>query len=172
MATAPDEEVFYAIDDYTNYEFIDRYQPFPSDPTKGGLGLEVTVRILQFNNPMAEDIIFMVYQVTNASEKDLDKVYFGMYGDPHVGGSTDYNDDRAFFVPPILPPNFPSFDQRARSMVYDGMKIFREWVEKFQVILGGNSLNHLHLIMMELIMMMMELLMKVHLMIKDFILTA
>jgi len=118
MATAPDEEVFYAIDDYTNYEFIDRYQPFPSDPTKGGLGLEVTVRILQFNNPMAEDIIFMVYQVTNASEKDLDKVYFGMYGDPHVGGSTDYPDDRAFFVPPILPPNFPSFDQRARSMVY------------------------------------------------------
>ncbi|MDT3696675.1 MAG: hypothetical protein ROY99_09815 [Ignavibacterium sp.] len=125
MATAPDEEVFYAIDDYTNYEFIDRYQPFPSDPTKGGLGLEVTVRILQFNNPMAEDIIFMVYQVTNASEKDLDKVYFGMYGDPHVGGSTDYNDDRAFFVPPILPPNFPSFDQRARSMVY-------AWDEDFQ----------------------------------------
>lgn len=118
MATAPDEEVFYAIDDFTNYEFIDRYQPFPSDPTKGGLGLEATVRILQFNNPMAEDIIFMVYQVTNASEKDLDKVYFGMFGDPHVGGSSDYQDDRAFFIPPIIPPNFPSFDQRARSMVY------------------------------------------------------
>lgn len=118
MATAPDEEVYYAIDDFTNYEFIDRYQPFPSDPTKGGLGLEATVRILQFNNPMAEDIIFMVYQVTNASEKDLDKVYFGMFGDPHVGGASDYSDDRAFFIPPIIPPNFPSFDQRARSMVY------------------------------------------------------
>ncbi|OQA67281.1 MAG: hypothetical protein B6D44_04400 [Ignavibacteriales bacterium UTCHB2] len=125
MATAPDEEVYYGIDDFTNYEFIDRYQPFPSDPTKGGLGLEVTVRILQFNNPMAEDIIFMVYQVTNASEKDLNKVYFGMYGDPHVGGATDYNDDRAFFIPPIIPPNFPSFDQRARSMVY-------AWDEDFQ----------------------------------------
>ena len=117
MATAPDEEVFYAIDDYTNYEFIDRYQPFPSDITKGGLGLQSTVRILQFNNPMAEDIIFMVYQVTNTSEKDLDKVYFGMFGDPHVGGSTDYNDDRAFFIPPTG-TIADLYNQRARSMVY------------------------------------------------------
>ncbi len=117
MATAPDEEVFYAIDDFTNYEFIDRYQPFPSDPTKGGLGIEATVRILQFNNPMAEDIIFMIYQVTNASEKDLNKVYFGMFGDPHVGGATDYADDRAFFIPP-KGPLAESFNQRARSMVY------------------------------------------------------
>lgn len=117
MATAPDEEVYYAIDDFTNYEFIDRYQPFPSDPTKGGLGLESSVRILQFNNPMAEDIIFMVYQITNASEKDLDKVYFGMFGDPHVGGGSDYADDRAYFIPPKGPLADP-FDQRARSMVY------------------------------------------------------
>lgn len=117
MATAPDEEVFYAIDDYTNYEFIDRYQPFPSDLTKGGLGLEATVRILQFNNPMAEDIIFMVYQITNASEKDLNKVYVGMVGDPHVGGATDYVDDRAFFIPPSGTLADP-YDQRARSMVY------------------------------------------------------
>ena len=117
MATAPDEEVYYAVDDYTNYEFIDRYQPFPSDRTKGGLGLETTVRILQFNNPMAEDIIFMIYQVTNASEKDLDKVYFGMFGDPHVGGSGDPNDDRAFFIPPTG-ELAESYNQRARSMVY------------------------------------------------------
>jgi len=117
MATAPDEEVYYGMDDFTNYEFIDRYQPFPNDLTKGGLGVEATVRILQFNNPMAEDIIFMVYQVTNTSEKDLDKVYFGMFGDPHIGGSSDYNDDRAFFIPP-RGALAESFNQRARSMVY------------------------------------------------------
>lgn len=117
QATAPDEEVFYAIDDFTNYEFIDRYQPFNNDLTKGGLGLESTVRILQFNNPMAEDIIFMVYQITNTSDKDLDKVYFGMFGDPHVGGASDYLDDRAFFIPPSG-ELAASYDQRARSMVY------------------------------------------------------
>lgn len=113
MATSPDEEVYYAIDDYTNYEFIDKYQPFINDVSKGGLGLDADVRIMQFNNPLAEDIIFMVYQITNASDKDLSKVFFGMYGDPHVGGSSDYQDDLAFFVD----PKNAGYDQRARSMV-------------------------------------------------------
>ncbi len=116
-STAPDEEVFYAIDDYTNYEFISDYQPFDGDMTKGGLGLDCDVRILQFNNPLAEDIIFMVYKMTNASDKDLSNFYMGMFGDPHIGGVGDVNDDMAFFIPPSgeLADNF---DQRARSMVY------------------------------------------------------
>lgn len=117
MATAPDEEVYFAIDDYTNYEFLGRYYPVPGDATIGGLGLDCYVRILQFNNPMAEDIVFMVYQIQNASQKDLSKVFFGMFGDPHVGGWNDFRDDRALFIPPTgeLAEYFP---QRARSMVY------------------------------------------------------
>lgn len=116
MATAPDEEVYYVMDDYTNYEFRE-YVPFPSDLTKGGLGLDAAVRILQFNNPMAEDIIFSVYQITNASEKDLDTIYFGMFGDPHVGGSSDYSDDMSFFIPP-KGELAARYEQQARSMVY------------------------------------------------------
>ncbi|HEX2866926.1 MAG TPA: hypothetical protein VHO03_07775 [Ignavibacteriales bacterium] len=117
MSTAPDEEVYYAMDDYTNYEFQGKYAPFPSDLTKGGLGLDAAVRILQFNNPMAEDIIFSVYQITNASEKNIDKIFFGMYGDPHVGGSSDYTDDMSKFIPPIG-EQADRYDQRARSMVF------------------------------------------------------
>ncbi|MGE5497283.1 MAG: hypothetical protein ACM3Q2_04400 [Syntrophothermus sp.] len=117
MATAPDEEVYYAMDDYTNYEFEGKYIPFPSDLKKGGLGLDAQVRMLQFNNPMAEDIIFSVYQITNASEKDLDKVFFGMFGDPHVGGSADYADDMSYFIPPTG-EIADRYDQRSRSMVY------------------------------------------------------
>ncbi|MGE5399332.1 MAG: hypothetical protein ACM3S2_02950 [Ignavibacteriales bacterium] len=117
MATAPDEEVYYAMDDYTNYEFQGKYFPFPSDDKKGGLGLDASVRILQFNNPMAEDIVFSVYQITNASEKDLQKVYFGMFGDPHIGGSSDASDDMSFFIPP-KGELADRYNQRARSMVY------------------------------------------------------
>ncbi len=115
QATAPDEEVFFVMDDYTNEEFP--YYPFPSDSSKRGLGLDNSVRILQYNNPLAEDIIFIVYQITNASEKPLNRVYFGMHGDPHVGGATDFSDDRAFFIPALggLADPFP---QRARNMVY------------------------------------------------------
>ena len=116
-STAPDEEVFYAIDDYTNYEFVADYMPFDGDPTKAGLGLDADVRILQFNNPLAEDMIFMVYQMTNASDKDLSNFYMGMYGDPHIGGPSDWRDDLAFFIPPTG-EYAEKFDQRERSMVF------------------------------------------------------
>lgn len=115
QATAPDEEVYYIMDDYTNAQFP--YYPFPSDSSKRGLGLDAEVRILQFSNPLAEDILFLVYRITNSSEKVLNKLYFGMQGDPHMGGSLDYSDDRAFFIPPEGALADP-YSQRARSMVY------------------------------------------------------
>jgi hypothetical protein len=124
QATAPDEEVYYVMDDYTNKtKYVSfgnpnaEYYPFPNDSTKRGLGLDAEVRVLQFNNPLAEDIMFLVYRITNASEKFLPRLYFGMHGDPHVGGYTDYSDDRAFFIPPIGSLADP-YPQRARSMVY------------------------------------------------------
>ncbi len=116
-ATSPDEEVYFVCDDYTNYKWKNLYSPFPDDTSKGGLGLDLEVRFFQFNNPLAEDLIFLVYRVTNRSPKTLDKVYFGMFGDPHIGGPNDYGDDLAFFIPPKGPLADP-FDQRARSMVY------------------------------------------------------
>lgn len=114
-ATSPDEEVYFVDDDWTNAKY--EYYPFPNDSTKRGLGLDLECRFFQFNNPLAEDIIFLVYRVTNKSPKDIQKVYFGMYGDPHVGGSSDFGDDWAFFIPPRGPLADP-FPQRARSMVY------------------------------------------------------
>ncbi len=117
QATAPDEEVYYVDDDFTNAEFP--YYPVPSDTTIRGIGLNMEVRIIQFNNPLADDIVFLVYQITNASEKKIEKAYFGMHGDPHVGGASDYNDDWAGFIDPfghsLQGDNFP---QRSRNMVY------------------------------------------------------
>lgn len=121
-ATTPDEEVYFVVDDYTNQKYS--YYPFPTDSTKRGLGLDMECRFFQFNNPLAEDLIFLVYQVTNKSPKDIDRMFFGMYGDPHVGGPSNYSDDRAYFIPPRGTQADP-YPQRARSMVYawdDDMK--------------------------------------------------
>ncbi len=116
-ASAPDEEVYYVVDDWSNAEFP--YTPSPSKPEIGGLGLDMEVRVIQFANPLADDIMFLVYQITNASEKRLERAYFGMHGDPHVGGPSDYGDDRAGFIDPfgnsLQLSNVP---QRARNMVY------------------------------------------------------
>ena len=118
-ASAPDEEVFYVVDDYTDHEYA--YSPSPvNNPDMGGLGLDMEVGVIQFSNALADDIMFLVYQITNASEKRLDRAYFGMHGDPHVGGPSDYGDDRADFIDPFgnsvsIDDNVP---QRARNMVY------------------------------------------------------
>jgi len=116
-ATAPDEEVYYVDDDFTNAEFP--YSPSLTDTTMKGLGLSMEVRIAQFNNPLAEDIMFLVYQITNVSDKKINKAYFGMQGDPHVGGAADYADDYAGFIDPFGNSLQGSgFPQRSRNMVY------------------------------------------------------
>jgi hypothetical protein len=67
------------------------------DAARKGLGLEVEARYYQWSNVQAEDAIFLIYKITNKSEHDLNKVVFGMWGDPHIGGPADWRDDWASF---------------------------------------------------------------------------
>lgn len=94
-ASNADKEALYFMNDYQNLEFD--YYPFPSDSSQKGLGLEVETRLYQWANPLAEDAIFLIYKITNKSEKDLQNVRFGMWGDPHVGGPNNWHDDLAFY---------------------------------------------------------------------------
>ena len=94
-ASNSDMESFFVVDDRENKEF--EYYPFPDDSTKKGLGLEIEFRYYQWANPLAEDIIFLIYKVTNKSPKDLKEVIFGMWGDPHIGGPSNWQDDLSYF---------------------------------------------------------------------------
>ncbi len=93
-ATA-DQSMYYVMDDRFNTEFP--VHAFPESDTLGGLGLRVKVRGYQWSNPLANDAIFLVYEITNTSANDYEKVVFGMFGDPHIGGSNDFADDMAYF---------------------------------------------------------------------------
>tara|TARA_Y100000590_G_scaffold160334_1_gene183828 strand:- start:1381 stop:4788 length:3408 start_codon:yes stop_codon:yes gene_type:complete len=90
-----DLESFFVVDDRSNKEF--KYYPFPDDSTRMGLGIEIECRYYQWSNPLAEDVIFLIYKVTNKSEKDLNDVIFGMWGDPHIGGPSNWRDDLSYF---------------------------------------------------------------------------
>jgi hypothetical protein len=92
-----DLEVFWAMDDRYNREF--RYFPFPNDTLRRGLGVQIDGRAFQWSNSLAANAIFFVWTITNVSEKDLDSVVFGIYGDPDVGGK-DNKDDNGFFIRP------------------------------------------------------------------------
>ena len=90
-----DLESFFVVDDRTNKEF--QYYPFVNDSSRQGLGIEIESRYYQWANPLAEDIIFLIYKVTNKSDKDLEDVTFGMWGDPHIGGPSNWQDDLSYF---------------------------------------------------------------------------
>lgn len=90
-----DMESFFVVDDRQNKEF--EYYPFSDDSSRKGLGIEIECRYYQWSNPLAEDIIFLIYRVTNVSTKNLNNVTFGMWGDPHVGGPSNWRDDLSFF---------------------------------------------------------------------------
>lgn len=94
-ATNADLEVLCVVDDRNNKEF--EYYPFADDSSRQGLGIEMECRYYQWTSPLAEDIIFLIYKVTNKSDKDLHNVTFGMWGDPHIGGWNNYIDDLSYF---------------------------------------------------------------------------
>ena len=94
-ASNADEEAFFVCDDRNNKEF--EYYPFPEDSARKGLGLQIEYRYYQWANPLAEDIIFLIYKITNKSSKDLNEVTFGMWGSPHIGGPSDWSDDLSYF---------------------------------------------------------------------------
>jgi hypothetical protein len=83
-APISDQESYYKMVDWNNTESA--YYPFPEDSTKGGLGLEVRARTYQWADPLAEDILISIYDITNTSQKVLRNVVFGMYVDSDVGG--------------------------------------------------------------------------------------
>lgn len=106
-----DLEAFWAMDDRDNKEFA--YYPFNIDKTRKGLGVQIDGRAFQWSNSLASNAIFFVWSITNVSDKSLDSVMFGIYGDPDVGGA-DNKDDNGLFISPF-DTKIPLY---SRNMVY------------------------------------------------------
>ncbi len=106
-----DLEAYWAMDDRDNKEF--GYFPFNSDKSRRGLGVQIDGRAFQWSNSLASNAIFFVWSITNVSDKNLDSVMFGIYGDPDVGGA-DNKDDNGLFISPF-DTKIPLY---SRNMVY------------------------------------------------------
>jgi len=61
----------------------------------GGIGVRVSQRGFQWNNPQARDAIFWEYSIANISNYDLPEVAFGYWVDNGIGGEND--DELGFF---------------------------------------------------------------------------
>jgi hypothetical protein len=114
-----DLEVLWSMDDRENNEFgkdnqVAQYFPFVNDSARSGLGVQVLGRGFQWANSLASNAIFFQWSLTNVSDKSLDSIFFGIYGDPDLGGNDDNQDDNGLFIPPTN-NNIPVY---ARNMVY------------------------------------------------------
>ncbi len=96
-----DQEVFYVMDDWTNREF--EVFPFgPGQPLLRGLGLQIDVRLFQWSQALAKDILFIQYGVSNTGQivytdqLAQNPMFFGGYTDTNPAGSGASDDAAAF----------------------------------------------------------------------------
>lgn len=95
-----DVETYFVFDDSPDQEWTGPphfFLPCPGDDERGGLGLEVATRGFQWNHPLAQDVIFWLYEITNECSVDYDDMYMVQYIDWGVGGTADSGDDEGAF---------------------------------------------------------------------------
>ncbi|MBC8215051.1 MAG: hypothetical protein H8E64_00865 [Candidatus Marinimicrobia bacterium] len=90
-----EQESYFIMDDANDEEFS--FFPDTTDMERKGLGLNATVRGLQWNHIMAEDVLFWLYDIKNIGHKDHHKMIFGAIVGTITGGDGDSQDDYADF---------------------------------------------------------------------------
>ncbi len=104
-----DLESFYVMDDFTDLEYaIDSetrrpnseygvYYASSADSTIGGMGLQTQVRLFQWANVLAEDLMFILYRISNVTNKTHTDLYLGQIMDYGLGN--EEGDENAAFNP-------------------------------------------------------------------------
>ncbi len=87
-----DQEIFYRTSDdlYKKRNYV----PDETDPTRGGLGLLMDVRVLAWSQIFINDVIFIINDIKNDGTKRIPKSSFLIWLADLVGG--DYIDDEPF----------------------------------------------------------------------------
>jgi hypothetical protein len=84
-----DQESYFAVTDGADKWWLSRhnYRPYVGDTRRAGAGLVMKVRGLQFASFLAQDNIFWLYEITNESLNDYEKVFFGSIAGTDIGGA-------------------------------------------------------------------------------------
>lgn len=92
-----DQEIYFKLsDDYYDKPSF-KYYPDATDSTRGGLGILAGIRVLEWSQVLVEDVVYILYEIQNDSDKDLDKVAFTIWLADLVGGDGDSDDDSPDF---------------------------------------------------------------------------
>jgi hypothetical protein len=95
-----DQESYFMMDDNTDEKMYETYgfMPDSNDATRKGQAIQVSVRGLQWANPLAENTLFWLYDVKNVGTTSYDQTVFGMIVGTYVGiADPEWNDDVSLF---------------------------------------------------------------------------
>ncbi len=114
-------ESFFVMDDSKDFEFTKApylFLPVKNDLNRGGLGLRIETREIQFIQSPVEDVVFNVHNIYNISDFDYPKFVLGIYLDSGIGGLGDNSDDSAGYI-------------KEENLVYifdqDGISQYQNW---------------------------------------------
>lgn len=102
--TNADYESYFWMDDHNDRKLQEHanfsqynFSPDSTDLTRGGMGIAVKTRGMQWSHLLAQDALFMLYEVYNASTTTYPRVAVGAVVGGEVGGPGTGNRDMAFF---------------------------------------------------------------------------
>lgn len=87
------QEIYSKFTD-NNYSRYPDYDPDSTDLARRGLGLVISSRIVEFADPLLEDIVFHIYKIKNDGTKPIDKASVAFWIGDFVGGEDDSQDDK------------------------------------------------------------------------------
>ncbi len=102
--TNADYESYFWMDDHNDRKLQDHanfshfnFLPDSTDLSRGGMGIALKTRGMQWSHLLAQDALFMLYEVHNASTTTYPRVAVGAVVGGEVGGPGTGNRDMAFF---------------------------------------------------------------------------
>ncbi|MFA6541191.1 MAG: hypothetical protein WCT99_06270, partial [Bacteroidota bacterium] len=109
------QESYFVMDDNNDLRFNFKgnntigglgvaFKPDSNNTSRNGLGLTVSVRGMQWNQTLAQDNIFWLYEITNTGTTTYNRAVFGMLVGTYVGvtgnyDAKEYDDDWSFYSP-------------------------------------------------------------------------
>lgn len=91
-----DQEAYYVMDDFANAEY--QYYPFTeAEPTKRGMGMQVQTRLFEWQHSLAQDQVFILFNVSNASPTIYNNnILMGAFADTHPAGLGSASDQNGY----------------------------------------------------------------------------
>ncbi|MBE2280386.1 MAG: hypothetical protein IAE91_08345 [Ignavibacteriaceae bacterium] len=92
-----DQESYYWADDNTDDEHNGDFLPDSRDPSRKGMGIQMSVRGFQWSSFLAANCIFWLYDIKNDGTTIFRRANFGTVVGTLAGGDGDSQDDLGFF---------------------------------------------------------------------------